>query len=137
MLTAEYTKHPSLNLNALYTELNMPVVLLRAPNSNHFIQVCDWLTTLLPPFVKNAKCQLPQVKRCRSKLPSFLHRLDARIISINLWSWWSDDLCAVADALAAAWRVRIWVDEKYSSRRWCWRALWYGKLKDKLICHNG
>jgi len=26
----------------------------------------------MPPVVKNAKCQLPQVKRCRKKPPSVL-----------------------------------------------------------------
>jgi hypothetical protein len=33
------------------------------------IQVCDWLTALLPSVVKNAKCQLTRVKRCRPKPP--------------------------------------------------------------------
>ena len=28
-------------------------------------QVCDWLTALLPPVVKNAKCRLTHVKRRR------------------------------------------------------------------------
>ena len=32
----------------------------------------DSLTALLPSLVKNAKCQLTRVKRCRSKPPSFL-----------------------------------------------------------------
>jgi len=35
------------------------------------IPVCDGLTALQTPVVKNAKCQLPQAKRCRTKPPSF------------------------------------------------------------------
>jgi len=48
------------------------------PNSYLWIQVRDWLTAchgvltaLLPSVVRNAKCQLTRVKRCRSKTPSF------------------------------------------------------------------
>ena len=74
-LTSEYTtKHTSLNFTALYTSLTQYVgdnYVIRQ-NSYQLIRVCDWLTTLQPPVVKNSKYQLPRVKRCRSKPPSFL-----------------------------------------------------------------
>ena len=50
-----------------------------APNSYLWIQVCDWLlamallTALLPSVVRNAKCQLTRVKKCRSKTPRPTH----------------------------------------------------------------
>jgi hypothetical protein len=39
---------------------------------NGWTLIHDWLTALLPSVVKDAKCQLTRVKRCRSKPPSFL-----------------------------------------------------------------